>query len=54
MASYSYLRKAVIIKLRKSGDPVLTVIVPAERKEIPMGTLRSILRQSQLTLKDFE
>ncbi len=42
------------IKLCKSGEPVLTAIVPAERKEIPMGTLRSILRQSQLTLKDFE
>jgi predicted RNA binding protein YcfA (HicA-like mRNA interferase family) len=42
------------IKLRKSGNPVLTVIVPADRKEIPNGTLRSILRQSQLSLKDFE
>jgi predicted RNA binding protein YcfA (HicA-like mRNA interferase family) len=35
-------------KYRKAGDPVRTVIVPAARKEIPRGTLRSILRQSGL------
>jgi predicted RNA binding protein YcfA (HicA-like mRNA interferase family) len=37
------------VKYRKAGDPTLTVIVPAGRKEIPQGTLRSILRQSGLT-----
>lgn len=47
-------QKGSHIKVRKSGDPVLTVIVPADRKEIPQGTLRSILRQSQLSIKDFE
>jgi predicted RNA binding protein YcfA (HicA-like mRNA interferase family) len=36
------------VKYRKAGAPVKTVIVPAERKEIPRGTFRSILRQSGL------
>jgi len=30
------------------------VIVPSPRKEIPSGTLRSIIRQSGLTTEDFE
>ena len=30
-----------------------TVIVPAPGKEIPMGTFRSIIRQSGLTQNDF-
>ena len=30
-----------------------TVIVPAPRKEIPIGTFRSIIRQSGLTQNDF-
>jgi predicted RNA binding protein YcfA (HicA-like mRNA interferase family) len=30
----------------------LTVIVPAGKKEIPYGTFRSILRQSQLKEED--
>jgi len=37
-------------KYRK-GDK--TVIVPAPRKEIPVGTLRSIIRQSGLMRDDF-
>ena len=41
-------------KYRKSGNPTLTVIIPAERKEIPMGTFGSILRQSGLKKEDFE
>ncbi|MDR3559173.1 MAG: type II toxin-antitoxin system HicA family toxin [Candidatus Pacebacteria bacterium] len=32
----------------------MTVIVPAGRKEIPLGTFRSILRQTSLTLEEFE
>lgn len=40
-------------KFRKIGKPTLTVIVPANRKEIPFGTFRSILRQSGLAEKDF-
>jgi predicted RNA binding protein YcfA (HicA-like mRNA interferase family) len=47
-------QKGSHIKVRKAGNPVLTVIVPANRKEIPLGTLRSILRQSQLSIQDFE
>ena len=47
-------QKGSHIKVRKQGNPVLTVIVPAERKEIPHGTLRSILRQSRLRIEDFE
>jgi len=35
----------------KKGDH--TVIVPSPRKEIPMGTFRSIVRQSGLTVNDF-
>jgi len=37
-------------KFRK-GERI--VIVPAERKEMPIGTFRSIMRQSGLTPKDF-
>lgn len=36
------------VKYRKAGSPTRTVIVPAGRKQIPRGTLRSILRQSGL------
>ncbi len=42
------------MKYRKIGQPTLTVIIPAKRKEIAHGTFRSILRQSKLDLKDFE
>jgi len=38
-------------KYRK-GDK--TVIVPSPRKEIPIGTFRSILRQSGLSVDDFK
>jgi predicted RNA binding protein YcfA (HicA-like mRNA interferase family) len=34
-------------------DVVITVIVPTPRKEIPLGTFRSILRQSKLSQGDF-
>jgi predicted RNA binding protein YcfA (HicA-like mRNA interferase family) len=37
------------IKYRKTdSEAILTVIVPAGRKEVPRGTFRSILRQSGL------
>ncbi|MDO8559066.1 MAG: type II toxin-antitoxin system HicA family toxin [bacterium] len=42
------------VKFRKVGRPTLTVIIPANRKEIPVGTFRSILRQSCLPKDDFE
>lgn len=41
-------------KYRKRGNPTLTAIVPADRKEIPSGTFRSILKQSGLRQEDFE
>jgi predicted RNA binding protein YcfA (HicA-like mRNA interferase family) len=31
-----------------------TVIVPSPKKEIPLGTFRSIIRQSGLTKENFE
>jgi predicted RNA binding protein YcfA (HicA-like mRNA interferase family) len=37
-------------KYQKEG---YTVIVPSPRKEIPVGTFRSIVRQSGLSLNDF-
>ena len=40
-------------KYRKVGQPTLTAIVPAAKKEIPEGTFRSILRQSKLDKRDF-
>jgi len=46
-------QKGSHIKLRKTGSPTLTVIVPADRKEIPFGTFKSILRQASLTQNDF-
>jgi len=36
------------------ATPTLTVIVPAGRKEMPMGTFNSIARQSGLKKEDFE
>ncbi|RJQ34253.1 type II toxin-antitoxin system HicA family toxin [Candidatus Parcubacteria bacterium] len=38
---------------KKSGSKTLTVIVPANKREIPHGTFRSILRQSQLPSEAF-
>jgi predicted RNA binding protein YcfA (HicA-like mRNA interferase family) len=42
------------IKYRKPGSPTLTVIIPADRKQIPSGTFHSILKQAALTKTDFE
>ncbi|MGI8952850.1 MAG: type II toxin-antitoxin system HicA family toxin [Chitinophagaceae bacterium] len=47
-------QKGSHIKFRKSGNPTLTVIIPAERKQIPVGTFNSILHQSGLSKEDFE
>lgn len=41
------------MKYRKVNGKVLTTIIPANKKEIPVGTLRSIIRQSGLRLDDF-
>lgn len=42
------------IKYRKVGNPTLTVIIPAERKQTPTGTFHSILKQCGLSKEDFE
>lgn len=41
-------------KFRKHTSKILTVIVPNGKKEIPYGTFRSILRQSELEENDFK
>ncbi|MES2023867.1 MAG: type II toxin-antitoxin system HicA family toxin [Patescibacteria group bacterium] len=41
------------IKYRKYERKVLTVIVPANKKEIPVGTMHSIIRQSAISDRDF-
>jgi len=41
-------QKGSHIKLRKPGKPTLSVIVPAERKEMPIGTFRSIFKTSPI------
>jgi len=41
-------------KYRKTGNPILTVIVPIHEKEIRYGTFRSILRQAKLAKEDFK
>lgn len=46
-------QKGSHVKLRKTGNPTLTVIVPTGRKEIPLGTFKSILRQANLLAKEF-
>jgi len=47
-------QKGSHIKYRKTADVVLTVIVPNDKKQIPKGTFSSILRQANLTERDFE
>lgn len=39
-------------KFRKTGSSILTVIVPAGKREIPFGTFRSILRQADVSEED--
>jgi predicted RNA binding protein YcfA (HicA-like mRNA interferase family) len=41
-------------KFRKINGQTLTVIVPMARKETPIGTFKSILKQSNLSESDFE
>lgn len=47
-------QKGSHVKFRKLGKLSLTVIVPANRKEIPFGTFKSILRQANLIEDDFK
>ncbi len=41
------------IKLKSRHTPALRVIVPANRKDLRKGTLKSIIRQAGLTLDEF-
>ncbi|MEI6378648.1 MAG: type II toxin-antitoxin system HicA family toxin [Candidatus Falkowbacteria bacterium] len=41
-------------KYKNNANPELTVMVPEHGKEIPHGTLRSILRQAKLDLSDLD
>lgn len=41
------------LKFRKQGIRSKNAIIPSGRKEIPMGTLYSIIRQSDLSKEDF-
>lgn len=41
-------------KYRKIGSPTLTVIIPINKKEIPHGTFKSILRQAKLAEEGFK
>ena len=47
-------QKGSHVKFKNISFPTLIVIVPANRKEVPMGTFKSILRQSNLTEEDFK
>jgi predicted RNA binding protein YcfA (HicA-like mRNA interferase family) len=46
-------QKGSHVKYRKTGSTVLTGIIPHPKKQIPLGTFRSILRQANLTEEDF-
>ena len=47
-------QKGSHIKYQHRYDPMRYAIVPANKKEIPIGTFRSVLRQSKLNEKDFK
>ena len=46
-------QKGSHLKFRKNAIQTKTVIVPADKKEIPIGTLHSIIRQSTLSKQAF-
>jgi len=46
-------RGSHVIMQKKDGNSTITVPVP-NHKEIKVGTLKSIIRQSQLSAKEFE
>ena len=53
MGFYFVSQKGSHAKFRKGGNESLTVILPMARKEIPMGTFRSILRQANIPENEF-
>ncbi len=42
------------IKYRKTWNPTLNTIIPANKKEIPYGTFKAILLQTKLSEWDFK
>jgi len=46
-------RGSHIIMQKKTGTSTITIPIP-NHKEIKLGTLKSIIRQSQLSPKEFE
>jgi predicted RNA binding protein YcfA (HicA-like mRNA interferase family) len=48
-------QKGSHVKFRRTlRGKTLTAIVPANKKEVPIGTFSSILRQSKLSREDFK
>ena len=48
-------QKGSHVKYRKiTKTEIITVIIPIHSKEIPIGTFKSILRQSKLKEEDFK
>jgi predicted RNA binding protein YcfA (HicA-like mRNA interferase family) len=47
-------QKGSHVKYRKKEKEVFTAIVPANKKEIPFGTFRSILRQAGINEEEFK
>ncbi|MBU6426844.1 type II toxin-antitoxin system HicA family toxin [Patescibacteria group bacterium] len=41
-------------KISQPGGESATVIIPADRKEVPQGTFASIIRQSGMNKNDFK
>lgn len=46
-------RGSHVIMVRDEPPPAVTISIP-ERKEIPRGTLRSIIRDAGLTVEEFQ
>ncbi|MCF7831133.1 type II toxin-antitoxin system HicA family toxin [Candidatus Gracilibacteria bacterium] len=47
-------QKGSHIKLQKKGKPTLITIIPANKKEIPYGTFKTILLQTNLNSEFFK
>ena len=53
LASTSITSRAATNVLRHPDKPRVRVIVPVHRKDLPTGTLRSIITQSELSIDEF-
>jgi hypothetical protein len=53
-ALFLFRKKEVILSIGKFGKPTLTAIVPVGKNQVPMGTVKSILRQANLREEDFK